>query len=536
MVYAGGLTMSSDLRLIGLAAATFVLSSCATNSTLEPVVAETVGATLPPAVAPPAIAYVSDPELYAQLRVRISYEGQAANNLNLCPTEGFGVEDWKDILKGDRLTTAGFTVTTPDGVIVPVEPVTVRSQVDFFRIKCSTAVLEREYRSSLYALQMHAGAKFEVKTSTHQRIRPDDNITTLIGQVVQLVTATSGTTAPLAKPVADQARTILGGSGPDLTSTVGSDIFLTNPTLPEPYRGALTLRDRVIPVRVTVYLENRASIFNTARVLSPTAFVGLHPNRILQAPLAPSPGGGPAQTVDTYLMSKQSAAYTQVVNATTMATLQSGCFNLEQILRDAGLTNTDQSLVLWAMISKNSNLTAADRDQTKCLQDRKTYLEGVGIKLMDRIEDEPRPVARASTIGEMLVAVAPNGDSDNLVRFFKLNSNHGALADTLFSYPLALQDPDSVMMPANRRPVAHPDSWAAYAVARDRPFFTNFGCYAYGGAPAGEWPAKARVETPDGPRDYAVLLRFRTGAEGRALMQEVVLTPAATTPADFSCR
>lgn len=524
------------LRLTGLAAATCVLSSCATTSTLEPVVADTVAATLPPAAATPATAYVSDPELYAQLRVRISYDGQAANNLNLCPTEGFGVEDWKDILRGDRLTTAGFTVTTPDGVVIPVEPVAVRSKVDLFRIKCSTAILEREYRSSLYALQTHASGRFEVKTSTHQRIRPDDNITTLIGQVVQLVAATSGTTAPLAKPVADQTTAILAGSGPDLTSTVGSDIFLTNPTMPEPYTGTLTLRDRVIPVRVTVHLENRASIFNTARALSPTAFAGLHPNRILQTPLAPPPNGGPAQTVDAFLMAKQNAAYTQIVNATTMATLQSGCFNLEQTLRDAGLTNTDQSLVLWAMISKNGSLTVAQRDQAKCLQDRKTYLEGVGIKLMDPIEDDPEPVARASTIGEMLIAVAPSGDSDNLVQFFKLNSDHGALADTLFSYPLALQDPDSVIMPANRRPVAHPDSWAAYAVARDRPFFTNFGCYAYGGAPAGEWPAKARVETPDGPRDYAVLLRFRSGAEGRALIQEVVLTPAATTPENFSCR
>lgn len=529
--------MRDAVRLGGLTAATLILSSCATAPALEPVVAETVAASLPPAAAVAAPAYVSNPELYAQLRVRISYEGQSATNLNLCPTEGFGVDDWKDILKGDRLTTAGFTVTTPDGVVIPVEPVAVRSQVDWFSVKCSTAILEREYRSPLYALQTYASGKFEVKTSTHQRIRPDDNITTLIGQVVQLVAATSGTTAPLAKPVADQTVAILAGSGPDLTSTVGSDIFLTNPTMPQPYRGSLRLRNQVIPVRVTVHLENRASIFNTATALSPTAFADLNPNSILQTPLAPPPTGGPAQTIDAFLMAKQSAAYNQVVNATAMATLQSGCLNLEQILRDAGLTNTDQSLALWAMISKNSNLTPAVRDQAKCLQDRKTYLDGVGVKLTD--PEPERPVvqpARPSTVGEMLVTLAPVGDSDNLVRFFKLNSDHGLLADILFGYPVALQDPNSVLVPANRRPVAHPDSWAAYAVARDRPFFTNFGCYAYGGAPAGDWSAKARVETPDGPRDYAVVLKFRTGADGRALIHDVVMAPAATTPAEFNCR
>ena len=528
--------MTYAARLGGLAAATVVLASCATAPALTPVVAETVAASLPPATNVAASPYVPNPELYAQLRVRISYEGQAANNLNLCPTEGFGVEDWKDILKGDRLTTAGFTVTTPDGVVIPVEPVAVRSQVDWFSVKCSTALLEREYRSPLYALHTHASGKFEVKTSTHQRIRPDDNVTSLIGQVVQLVVATSGTTAPLAKPVADQTVAILAGGGPDLASTVGSDIFLTNPTMPQPYTGTLRLRDREIPVRVTVHLENRASIFNTATALSPAAFAGLNANRVLQTPLAPPTNGGPAQTVDAFLMARQNAAYTQVVNATTMETLQSGCFNLEQALRDAGLTNTDQSLVLWAMISRNSNLAAAVRDQAKCLQDRKTYLEAVGVKLTDPvIEQEPEAPTRASTVGEMLVAVAPVGDSDNLVRFFKVNSDHDPLSATLFGYPVALQDPDNVLMPADRRPVAYPASWAAYAAARDRPFFTNFGCYAYGGEP-GEWRAKARADGSNGPRDYAVTFAFSTGPDGKAMINGIALTPAAATPADFGCR
>ena len=145
------------------------------------------------------------------------------------------------------------------------------------------------------------------------------------------------------------------------------------------------------------------------------------------------------------------------------------------------------------------------------------------MKLAEPASDTPpRPPSRPSSSGEMLVAVAPSGDSDNLVRFFKLNSDHAVLADTL-------------LMPANRRPVAHPDSWTAYAIARDRPFFTNFGCYSYGGE-AGEWRARARVDGPDGPRDYALTLNFLTGPDGKALIHGVVLTPAATTQADFGCR
>jgi len=528
--------MANAGRLAGLAATTAILGGCVTAPAPAPVVAESVVAALPAATTGESPSYVANRELYAQLRVRISYGGQAATNMNLCPREGFGVEDWKNILKGDRLTTAGFTVTAPDGQVISLEPMAVRSRGNIFGVNCNTALLEREYRSPLYALQTHASDKFEVKTSTHRRDRPDENVTDLIGRVVQLVGMTSGTTAPLAKPVADETRRILAASGPDLSSTTGSDIFLSAPTLPEAYTGTLMLGNREIPVRITVHLQNRASIFNDATALSPAAFAGLTPDLILQTRLVPPSSGVSQQTVQAFLMARQSAAYSQIRNATTMDTLQSGCGNLEQTLTEAGLTNTDQLLILWALISKNIGLDQAQREQARCLRDRQTYLDGVGVKLADPVIDlPPPPPSRASSSGEMLVAVAPSGDSDNLVRFFKLNSDHGALADTLFAYPLALQDPDSVLMPADRRPVAHPDSWAAYAVARDRPFFTNFGCYSYGGE-TGEWRARARIEGPDGPRDYALTLSFRTGPDGKALIHGVALAPAATTPADFGCR
>lgn len=522
-------------RLAGLSATATLLAGCMTAPEPEPVVAATVAAAMP-APAPPTTAYVMNPELYAQLRVRISYEGRAANNMDLCPTEGFGVGDWKNILKGDRLTTSGFTVTTPDGAVISMEPMAVRSQTNFFGTKCSTALLEREYRSPLYALQSHASGKFEVRTSTHRRDKPDENITSLISDAVHLVGLASGTTAPLAKPIADQTATLLSASGPNLSSITGADIYLTNPNVPEPYSGVLRLRNLEIPVRITVHLENRASIFNSATALTQAAFAGLNPHLILQTPLVPPSAGVAPQTVDAFLMSRQTAAYNQVINATTMAALESGCANLEQTVRTAGLTNTDQVLVLWALISQNRHLSADQRDQAKCLRDRKTYLDGVGVNLTDPVEiPDPEPTARASTSGEMLVAVAPSGESDNLVRFFKLNSDHEPLADTLFGYPVALQDPDNVLMPPNRRPVAHPASWTAYAVARDRPFFTNFGCYAYGGE-AGEWRARARAEGADGPRDYVVTLSFRTGPDGKALIHGISLTPAAMTPAVFGCR
>ena len=97
------------------------------------------------------------------------------------------------------------------------------------------------------------------------------------------------------------------------------------------------------------------------------------------------------------------------------------------------------------------------------------------------------------------------------------------------------KDGQGGLMPADRRPVAYPASWAAYAAARDRPFFTNFGCYAYGGEP-GEWRAKARADGSNGPRDYAVTFAFSTGPDGKAMINGIALTPAAATPADFGCR
>lgn len=497
---------------------------------------ETVEATLSP---PPATtAYVNDPDRYAQLRVRITYGGAAASSLSACPKSGYGVKAWRDILRGDRLVTAGFTVKGPDGQTVTMEPVAIRTKTKWFGLgyECNTALIEREYRSPLYSLNTWSSGSYEVRTTTHVREKPTAETTDIIARVTAAVASTSGTTAPLAQPLSDQVRALSNDSGPNLSSTAGTDIFLDQPTLPAPYTDSLTIGDRVVPVEIEVRLVNRASLFANGTELAPESFAGLSAARVLQTPIVPASQGVARQTVEAYIAAEQSAAYNAVRNATTGDALSAGCDNLEQTVAEAGMSPTDQALALWAVVNRNSRMSKVERDQARCLQNRAALLKNAGITL-----DEPVrivPEARPSTQAEMLVTVAPQGsERDNLTDFFKTTDRRVSAAEKLFGYPVAVVDPDAVLTSAGHPTMANSESWIVYGSTQDRPFLVNFGCYSYP-ADDGLWRARARAQRPDGVMtDYDVLLRFRTAQGAPARIHAVEVQPRTESREDWmNCR
>lgn len=497
-----------------------------------------IDAALAPEPPSTPVAYVNDLDRYAQLRVRITYGGGAATSLNGCPTNGYGVENWQDALKGDRLVTAGFTVKGPDGQTVTLEPVAIRTKKKWlgFGYECTTALIEREYRSPLYSLAAWSSGNFELRTTTHVREKPTAETTDIIARVTAAALSASGTTAPLALPVSAQIRVLAEDAGPNLSSTAGTDIYLDQPTMPAPYTGSLTIGGRVVPVTIEARLLNRASLFSSEAVLAPSAFSTLSADRILQTPIVPAPQGVPRQTVEAYVAARQSAAYNAVRNATTIDALSGGCENLEQTLAEAGMSPVDQALSLWAVVNRNSRLPQIDRDQARCLKSRSGLLQKAGVTLQDSGPpiDETKPASRA----EMLVTVAPHGgERDNLTDFFKTTDRRLAAARMLFGYPVAVLDPDSVLTTAGHAEMANAESWLVYGSAPTQPFLTNFGCYAYP-ADDGLWRARARAERQDGEtRDYDIVMQFYKAPADSARIRAVEINPRTESREDWmNCR
>jgi hypothetical protein len=493
--------------------------------TLAPVAAT------PPAAAPPA--YAHDPERYGQLIVRVTYGDDAASkSLNACPEAGLDVPDWNRILSGNRQITAGFTVVTPDSQTLSIEPMTVASRSKFFGGRvCATEFHQAEYRSPLYALQPVEGRYFVVKTTAHHTVKATDEVIKLIGDSTRLLLMTQATTAPMAAAVANEASSNLRSSGEDLTSTAGVDVFLDRTEAIRPFTYTVTAGGRTIPVSITVSLVNRASLFVSgadfaARPVPPSA------DRVLQTPIRPPSTGQSAQDIEAYLRTAQSTAVQQIANATTVATLQAACANLDGPLRSSGMTLTDQAVARWALLVRHSSLDPAVRDQATCLRSAEPALKRAGVTLTDPPPPPPPPPTAPATGDQMRRAIDWNGSQDNLIRFFKLNSDRRDLAATLFAYPLAIGDPDSVLVRAGQTRLEHPDSWLAFDNAVGRPFFTNFGCYAAPGDD-GIWRAGARVQTDQGPVDYRVTLTFISGPEGPARIHRVELT---RDPAALTCR
>ena len=512
----------------GLGLAACATASTATFTPLEPDLVP-IAAAPPPAAA--AVAYAHDPERYGQLIVRVTYgAGAASKSLNRCPETGLSVPDWKEVLSGNRRVTAGFTVVTPENQTLTIEPMTVTSRSNLFGgRKCTTEFHEAEYRSPLYALQPVEGRFFVVKTTAHHTVKATDEVIKLIGDTTRLLLLTHATTAPMARAVADQASSNLRSSGDDLTSTAGLDVFLDRTAAIPPFTYDVVVGGQTIPVTITVTLVNRASLFVSGAALSNTP-TPPSADRVLQTPIRPPSTGQSAQDIEAYLRSAQSTAVQQIAAATTLQGLQAACANLDATLRSAGLTLTDQAIARWALVSRHSPMAPALRDQVACLRTTEATLKRAGLTLTD--PPVVQPVTGPATADQMRLALDWNGSQDNLIRFFKLNTDRRDLAATLFGYPLEIVDPDAVLVRAGQTRLEHPDSWLAHDNAVGRPFFTNFGCYPAPGDD-GIWRAGARFQTDQGPVDYRVNLSFRTAPSGPARVHKVELV---RDPAALACR
>ncbi len=523
----------TNFRRLWILAAAFSVGACATatanfaplDQTLEPLAAA------PPLPPPATLPYAHDPERYGQLIVRVSYgAGAASQSLNRCPEAGLSVPNWKEILSGNRRVTAGFTVVTPENQTFSIEPMTVTSRSKLFGGReCTTEFHQAEYRSPLYALQPVEGRYFVVKTTAHHTVKATDEVIKLIGDTTRLLLLTQATTAPMAKAVADQASSNLRSSGDDLTSTAGVDAFLDRTAAIETFTYDVHFGGRTIPVVITITLVNRASLFVSGTDF-PTIPVPPSADRVLQTPIRPPSTGQSAQDIEAYLRSAQSTAVQQIAAATTLEALQAACANLDGPLRSSGMTLTDQAIARWALLTRHSPMEPAVRDQATCLRNATPALKRAGVILT-----EPpviAPVAGPATGDQMRRAIDWNGSQDNLIRFFKLNSDRRDLAATLFGYPLEIVDPDSVLVRAGQTRLEHPDSWLAFDNASGRPFFTNFGCYSAPGDD-GLWRAGARAQTDQGPIDYRMTLSFRTSPQGPARIHRVELT---RDPAALACR
>lgn len=507
-------------------------------------------AAAPAAPAERVPAFQMDEQLYGRLVVTVTYDEGPNTEINRCPKTVYDLKNFGDLLEANRNLALGVAITTPENTQITLEPTSIEIKPPRFLLgkpRCTMRLDSATYMSPLYALSTAGGASFTISPSVRLRDKPPAEMASLAREVTSRVMALHNTTAPFADSMASAAWSILDESGTNVTASRARPFPFRPSGRPTELTWTTTIsldprRSETIPVMITARFENMASIFSpTATTLE--ALNLAEPDLILGHRLLPTTATWVASSpsIETQLSQIAPEAYRAFVGSNDADGMNSACNELGVALNTSGFSPTDRAVILWALAQRRGDLGGTARgDQIGCLQERKALLKKVGVTL--RPVPEPEFKMRASTTGEMKAAIGSDtGDADNLVSFFKTTERRSGAAAVLFRYPLTLNDPSNVLLPADRRPVEHRDTWLG-TLRPAEPFFIHFGCYRYDAA--GKVFARARSQTNGQTTDYSVELTFTTPVStaadgstkiGDALVTEVKLAPRGSGAENFAC-
>lgn len=413
-----------------------------------------------------------------------------------CPQRSLWGIDLKDLLRGSQNVTLGVAITAPGVTTLELTPVAIdRKRDGIFGLgkSCDVMIDQMRYLSPAYYVRRYKNEQFTVAPTFKRTNAANPGLAATIDAAASLALKLSGVPAETAKPYQDQLKTMLGQ-----VSVSGNEKFPKHPViLPGPVpaddefqwrtTGLLTEPTKSKPVDVIL----TARLIPLASLISdPPAGAGGKPiwtiSDVLTSPFAANLAAGvnPGGTLGSYVESVAATDLANFRNAATKAEASNACDPLRTRVRQMGLSDRDEALLMWALTHDRVPvaLSAYDIDRLSCLTDAWRYvpaeIAATQVKQPAKIED-PKPAPAPLVPPTVRLMKQTTQIDDAFAMFFKTSlwaerRRQGAL---LFAFPTAYTDPKGALFDASAS-LENVDQWLALHTAAT-PVAERVGCYTY---------------------------------------------------------
>lgn len=474
--------------------------------------------------------YVADDQLYARLRVRLTY-GDPNQPIVLddqCPSGNLWGEGltFERFLRATQTLNLGFTVQTPSGQRVQLSPVQVEVQRPFFAwepVKCNVELHQITYVSPLFAIQRYSGQQFVVIPDFYVRRRPDDDWLEMTSGALEQLAKLVRVPDPIAAQFGLTAQRTLGAAGDNQTIRMGVSLPLV-PSAQDRTRAVWTANPGLEGghlIRIEATLENVGSIVApTSSAIPQTP----EPMDILRA--AVTTERPQIETLQDVVRVAAGNHLEQFNSKDSAAAANDSCINVGNSLRSQGLSTVDQALSIWALARTHPRMAQRvtpemDLDQTACLRSWRGVLQRTGIAL-----GVNNPVVSPGVI-DMSGAIE---GGTAVARFFSRSTpqERGAAASRIFVSAPSFTDPSQFVFNHTGQALTNNDQWSYNLANTSARMLDRIDCFAYLAATTNA-AASAWAIGQKGESQFAVRLEFPASA-GSARVGSLHVLPSLTEP------
>lgn len=474
--------------------------------------------------------YIADEQLYARLRVRLTY-GDPNQPIVLddqCPRGNLWGEGltFERFLRATQTLNLGFTVQTPSGQSVQLSPVQIEVQkpvLPWEPVKCNVQLHQITYVSPLFSIQRYSGQQFFVSPDFYIRRRPDNDwlelTTGSLEQLAKLVRVPD----PIAAQFGLTAQRTLGAAGDNQTIRMGVSLPLT-PSAQDRTRAVWTANPGLEGghlIHVEATLENVGSIVAPTSAAVPQA---PEPMDILRA--AVTTERPQLETLQDVIRVAAGNHLEQFNSKGSAAEANDSCINVGNSFRAQGLSTVDQALSVWALARTHPRLAQRvtpemDLDQTACLRSWSGVLQRAGIAL-----GVNNPVVSPG-VNDMSASIE-NGNA--VARFFSRTTpqERGVAASRFFVSAPSFSDPSRLVFSHTGQALTNNDQWSYNLADASARMLDRIDCFAYlaatNDAAASAWAIGQR-----GDSQFAVRLEFPATARS-ARVGSLHVLPSLTEP------
>lgn len=439
------------------------------------------------------------------VRLEVTLVTTATNKVitfnNACPKQPLWGIDIKQLFKGTENVTLGVAITAPGMTALEFTPVSIdRKQEGLLGLKksCDVMIDQMRYLSPAYYVKRYKNAQFKVAPTYKVASAPNPALAATIDAAASFALKLSGVPAETAKPYQDQIKALLSQVGVSGNERFPKYLIIAPGPVPsdDDFRWQTSGLFRKAPGE-----SKPVDVVLTARLIPVNSLIG-EPgvgadgrpqwtiSDVLTSPFAAdlAPGANPGGTLGSYIEAAASTDLGNFRKAATKAEASNACDPVRVRVRQMGLSDRDEALLMWAVTHNQppSRVSAYDIDELNCLADAWHYLPPQ-ILATRRQTPDPTPVALVpATIRQMKQTTQID---DAFAVFFKASAwaerrRHGS---ALFAHPVTYTDPAGALF-ASSTSVENVDQWLALHTAAS-PVADRVGCYTY--LPAAETTSKS---------------------------------------------
>jgi hypothetical protein len=413
-----------------------------------------------------------------------------------CPTRSLWGIDLKELLKkGSEHVTLGVAITSPGVTTLEFTPVAIDRKREGFlgwSKNCDVMIDEMRYLSPAYYVRRYKNEQFTVAPTFKRTNAASPGLAATIDAAASHALKLAGVPAETAKPYFDQVKMILGQ-----VSVSGNEKFPKHPViLPGPVPSDDQFQWRTTGLLPAQPGGEQVDVVLTARLIpveslitNPPAGAGGKPvwtiSVVLTSPFAANLAAGvnPGGTLGSYV---ETAAATDLANfrkAATKAEASNGCDPLRSRVRQMGLSDRDEALLMWALTHDRAPtaLKAHEVDDLPCLTDAWNYvpaeIAAARAKEPVKIDPKPEPIPLVPPSIKMMKQTTQIDDAFALFLKTSVWAERRRNAALLFAYPAAYADPKGALFDSSAS-LENVDQWLALHTAAT-PIAERVGCYTY---------------------------------------------------------